>query len=120
MKISNYKELVAYKKSMELVKAVYALTGEFPKDEKYGLINQMRRCVISVPSNIAEGYMRGSKEYVQFLRVALGSCAEIETQLLISKDLGFSSESDFNQLFALNEEILKLLRTYISKMSTNR
>jgi len=117
--IKSYKELEAYKKGYDLVKAVYEITKNFPKDEMYGLISQMKRCAISIPSNIAEGYMRGSKEYIQFLKVSLGSCAELETQLSLSQDLGFCSAVDFIRVNDLNTQIIKLLRTYINKI-TNR
>ena len=120
MKIESYKELEAYKKSYELVKIIYTITQKFPPEELYGLISQMRRCSISIPSNIAEGYMRGSKEYIQFLKIALGSCAELETQLLLSKDLGFCKEESFSKPYDLNIEVMKLLKTYITKLSTNR
>lgn len=122
MKINSYKELEAYKKSYELVKDIYNLTRTFPKEEMYGLTNQMRRAAISIPSNIAEGYMRGPKEYIQFLRVALGSCAELATQINLSKDLGFCVDSDYIKAYGLNDETGKLLRTYITKLTptTNR
>jgi len=120
MKIESYKQLEAYKKSYELVKIIYTITQKFPPEELYGLISQMRRCSISIPSNIAEGYMRGSKEYIQFLKIALGSCAELETQLLLSKDLGFCKEESFSKPYDLNIEVMKLLKTYITKLSTNR
>ena len=118
MKITSYKELEAYKKGRELVKAIYQITDSFPRNELYGLTSQIRRCAVSIPSNIAEGYMRGSKEYLQFLKVSLGSCAELETQLTLGKDLGFCKEADFNSIYALNEEIIKLLKTYITKMTS--
>lgn len=116
MKISSYKELIAYQKGMQLVKVIYMLTKKFPKDELYGLTSQMRRAGISIPSNIAEGYMRGSREYIHFLKIALGSCAELETQLELSKEVGICDLSDFNELYELNTEITKLLITYIKKM----
>jgi four helix bundle protein len=119
MKINSYKDLEAYKKGSELVKVIYKITKNFPKEETYGITSQIRRASVSIPSNIAEGYMRGSKEYIQFLKMALGSCAELETQLSLSKDLSFCNESDFNKVYGLNEEIIKLLRTYINTM-TNR
>ena len=95
----------------------YAITKSFPKEELYGISSQLRRSAVSIPSNIAEGYMRGSKEYVQFLKIALGSAAELETQLSLCMDLGFCSESDFNSLYALNQGVMKLLSTYITKIS---
>lgn len=120
MKISSYKELEAYKKGYELVKNVYEMTKTFPREEMYGVSSQIRRSSISIPSNIAEGYMRGSKEYIQFLKVALGSCAELETQLSLCRDLGFCNEDYFLKTYGLNEEVMKLLKAYINRMNTNR
>lgn len=117
MQIKSYKELEAYKKGYELVKVIYEITKDFPKEELYGIIAQIRRSAISIPSNIAEGYMRGSKEYIQFLKIALGSCAELETQLSLSKDLGFINGSNFNKVYSLNEEIIKLLKTYLNRLA---
>lgn len=117
MKITSYKELIAYKKGYELVKIVYGMTKEFPKEEIYGLSSQMRRASVSIPSNIAEGYMRGSKEYIQFLKIALGSCAELETQISLSKDLNFCNEDVFKRALGLTQEVIKLLITYINKLT---
>lgn len=89
----NYKDLVAYQKAYKLCLDVYTLTKGFPVEERYGLVNQMRRAAVSVPSNIAEGYRRKTrKEYVQFLRIALGSLAELETQISLAGDLGYVSD----------------------------
>lgn len=115
-KIKNYKELIAYQKAFELVKRLYAVTKSFPREELYGIVSQMRRAVVSIPSNIAEGYMRGTKEYSHFLRIALGSAAEIETLLLLSRDLSLLSKNAFEEIFYLNEEVIKLLRSYLKKM----
>ena len=117
MEVKSYKELIAYKRGYELVKVVYNMTKKFPREEVYGLTSQMRRSAISIPSNIAEGYMRGSKEYIQFLKIALGSCAELETQLSLSGDLEFCDKKDFNRAYELNVETMKLLTTYIKKLS---
>lgn len=117
MEVKSYKELIAYKRSYELAKIVYRITRGFPKEETYGITSQMRRSAISVPSNIAEGYMRGSKEYIQFLKVALGSCAELETQLSLSGDLKFCDKKELNEAYELNVETMKLLTTYINKLS---
>jgi four helix bundle protein len=119
-KVQNRKELLAYEKAYELVLLVYKMTHLFPKEEVYGLTSQMRRCAVSIPSNIAEGYMRGSKEYVQFLKISLGSAAELETQLAISKDLVFSPEEMFRKVYDLNEDVIKLLKSYVSRLSDNR
>ena len=84
IKIRSYKDLKIWKRSIELVKDVYEMTGLFPKEELYGLTSQIRRSAISIPSNIAEGFTRFyNKEYRQFLYIALGSCAELETQIII-------------------------------------
>lgn len=114
--ITDYKELIAYQKAYELVLQIYKLTDTFPKAEIYGLTSQIRRAAVSIPSNIAEGFMRGSKEYIQFLKIALGSAAELETQLTLSKDLGYCDFDRFNVLNGLTKEILRLLTSYISKM----
>jgi len=90
--VKSYKELTAYQKAYQLVVLIYKMTSSFPKAELYGLTSQMRRSAVSIPSNMAEGYMRGSKEYTQFLKIALGSAAELETQLSLSKDLGFCGD----------------------------
>jgi len=90
MVIHSHKDLTVWKRSMELVLAVYVLTENFPRTEIYGLTSQMRRCAVSIPSNIAEGRSRGTRrDYLQFLRISLGSAAELETQIEISKQLPF-------------------------------
>jgi four helix bundle protein len=90
-KIKTHKDLNVWKESMTLAKEVYRLTKNFPKEETFGLVSQMRRAAVSIPSNIAEGAARNSnKEFIQFLHVSLGSLAELETQLLLSKELGVS------------------------------
>ncbi|MDP3028685.1 MAG: four helix bundle protein [Deltaproteobacteria bacterium] len=117
MKIADYKELVAYQKAYEVARLVYELTKGFSKEEIYGLTSQLRRSAVSIPSNIAEGYMRGSREYIQFLKVALGSAAELETQLSLSRDLGFCNNNVFEYVYNLNLEVIKLLKTYIKKLA---
>ena len=85
MGVSTYKDLSVWQKSMQLCEDIYLVTKNFPPNEQYGLISQIRRCSVSIPSNIAEGFLRGHKsEYKQFLRIAYGSGAELETQLLIA------------------------------------
>ena len=84
MSIRSYKDLDVWNKGIEVVKEVYIITHEFPREEKYGLTNQVRRAAISIVSNIAEGKMRQyANEYIQFLYIALGSCAEVDTQITI-------------------------------------
>ena len=118
MQGAKYKELFAYQKSFELVKKVYTLTKDFPKEELYGAISQLRRAVISIPVNIAEGYMRGSKEYVHFLKISLGSSAEVDTLLSLSKELSFCTGKDVEPLIYINTEVSKLLITYINRLTT--
>lgn len=93
--IKSYQDLTVWQKSMELVAWIYELTQHFPKEEMYGLVSQMRRSAISIPSNIAEGYSRRHRqEYIQFVRIAFGSGAELETQLIIAKKLGYTSTGE--------------------------
>lgn len=117
MKINSYKELIVWQKSMELVKIIYLLTDQFPKDELYGLASRMQRAAVAIPSNIAEGYLRGHwKEYVQFLSIALGSAAELETQLLFCKSLPKFKQLNFTNAESLVSEILKMLFVMINKV----
>lgn len=96
--MSNHKDLDAWKYSIEFVSEIYEFTKSFPKEEIYGLTNQIRRCAISIPSNIAEGSARQSdKEFIQFLHIAMGSLVELETQLIIAKNLSYIKSID-NQL----------------------
>ncbi|MFR2009687.1 MAG: four helix bundle protein [Parabacteroides merdae] len=112
--MGNHKELIVWQKSITLVKLVYQQTGSFPSDERFGLTNQMRRCSVSIPSNIAEGFGRGSdKELTQFLRISLGSLSELDTQLILSKELHYMDEKRYNELSALNEEVAKMLSSLI-------
>ena len=95
---NSYKALVVWQKGMGLAKQVYQLTETFPASEKYGLVAQMRRAGVSVPSNIAEGQARRSRrEFIQFVSHAEGSAAELETQLILSTELGFCSPALYKQ-----------------------
>ena len=116
----TYKELDVWLKSRGLVKNIYLATKDFPKDELYGLVSQMRRCTISIPSNIAEGYGRQyKKETIHFLHIARGSLYELETQLFISADLGYLPEPLLNPLLLELEECRKLLSGLIKYFETN-
>lgn len=89
-KTSSFKDLIVWKKSFQLVEAIYDITKKFPREEQYGISQQIRRAAVAIPSNIAEGYgRRFSKEYKQFLSIAYGSLCELETQYLLSINLGF-------------------------------
>jgi four helix bundle protein len=117
MYIKSYKELIVWQKSMELVKEVYKLTKRFPSSELYGITSQIRRCAVSIPSNIAEGYGRKStKSYAQFYSIAYGSALELETQLIISKELRLAPVEKFKEVDGLLTEVSKMLNSMISKM----
>jgi four helix bundle protein len=105
--VSTHKDLDVWKKAMDLAAQAYSLTARFPKEELYGLTSQMRRSAVSIPSNIAEGAARHSrKEFIQFLHIASGSVAELETQLLLAIQMGFISGD--HVIFHI-EEVRKLL-----------
>ena|SRR3989344_4526352 len=111
-----YKELIVWQKSMQLAKLVYELTNRFPSHELYGLCSQIRRCSVSVPSNIAEGSGRQSKkEFQQFLSVALGSATELETQLLLAKSLSYVDETAAQSILGLVDEVQKMLYRLVKK-----
>jgi four helix bundle protein len=96
-KITSYKDLIVWQKSYQFTLLLYKVTSSFPQKEEFGLTSQLRRASVSIPSNIAEGYRRGSrKEYRQFLRISFGSAGEIETQLLLAKDIGYISAGQYD------------------------
>lgn len=108
--IRNYRDLLVWQKAMHLVEEVYQLTSRFPPDERFGLVAQLRRAAVSIPSNIAEGQARKStREFVQFISLAEGSLAEVDTQLLLSERLGLCVDRDVQTLFSVIEEIRKML-----------
>jgi len=110
-KIRSFRDLKVWQKGIELVKEIYKITQHFPFEERYGLSAQMRRSAISVPSNIAEGFRRKyAKEHKQFLNIALGSCAELETQIVIAKELQYiNKEEDKRVLDALINHICGMI-----------
>lgn len=117
--VYSYKELVVWQKSVELVVAIYGLTENFPKSELYGLVSQMRRAAVSLPSNIAEGRRRGTrKDFRHFLLLAYGSGAELETQIEISKRLSFGKNSDFSRVESLLSEVMRMLNVMIKRLSS--
>jgi len=116
--MNSYKDLIVWQKSIDLVVEIYRLTDLFPKSEIYGLTNQMRRSAVSIPSNIAEGYNRKHRqEYIQFIRIAFGSGAELETQIIIAKKLEFAPMADFEKTEKLLEEIMKMLNKLVSTLA---
>ena len=114
--IRTHKDLNVWKEAMDLAKQIYCLTRNFPKEEIHGLVSQMRRAAVSIPSNIAEGAARSShKEFIRFLYIALGSLAELETQLLLSKELGFADNSEIDEGVGRIRKMLAGLIEYLRK-----
>src|SRR3989344_144981 len=115
MYLQSYKELIVWQKAIELVREVYVLTGNFPKEEIYGLSAQMRRASVSIPSNIAEGQRRKDlPEFLHFLRVADASSAELETQVIVSQRL--YPHFDYSHLENLIGEVQKMLRSMMKQL----
>jgi four helix bundle protein len=116
----SYRDLEVWQRSMRLAKRIYQVTQRFPPDERFGLTNQLRRASVSVPSNLAEGHARfGAGEFSRFISIAMGSVAEIETQTLLSRDLGYLKQSWADELLAELETIGKMLRG-LAKAITRR
>lgn len=120
-KIVSHKDLLVWQKAMDLVSVIYTLTRNFPKDEIYGLSSQLKRAAISIPSNIAEGRIRsGTKEFLHFLRIALGSVAELDTQLEIARREKFISETRYTEVMNRVDEIGRMLSGLIVSLKTKR
>ncbi len=116
--MGSFKDLKVWEKAIHLTIEIYKITENFPKEEIYGLTSQMRRSAVSIPSNIAEGRNRGTrKDFCNFLRIALGSCAELSTQIEIAKKLVKTSKFDYKNSESLLTEIMKMLYTIIKKLS---
>jgi four helix bundle protein len=114
--VRSFRELLIWQRSMDLATAVYRLTHNFPQQEMYGMISQMRRCAVSIPSNIAEGHGRLSiGEYRQFLGIARASNFELQTQLDIARRLGFGSEPEIDNAEALSHEVGKMIYSILEK-----
>lgn len=121
MKTNSYKDLTIWQKSMELVVEIYNLTKQFPKSESYGLVSQMQRAVVSIPSNIAEGYRRGHlPEYIQFLSIGYGSGAELETQIEICKRIPYLKSLKYKRADELLDEVMRMFNVLLAKLSTKR
>ncbi len=115
--METHKDLRVWQQSIEMVTSIYMLTQTFPKEELFGLVSQMRRASVSVPSNIAEGYARGTdKEKLHFLRVSSGSMSEVETQLMLSLNLGYIYQEKYNELAEAISSIWKQLNALISSI----
>lgn len=116
--MSSFRDLTVWQKGYKLSILVYSLSKKFPKEEIFSLTSQMRRCAISIPSNIAEGHARKSKkEFVQFLYISYGSGAELETQLQMSYDLNYIKENEYTETLSLLSEVMKMLNALIAKIN---
>ncbi len=116
----NYKEMKIWQKARKLVKEVYKISKKLPKEELYGLTSQIRRAVISVPANIAEGAGRGTdRDFCHFLDIARGSLFELDTLLILSSDLEYVSEEEINPVFESINEIIKMMVSFQSRLVSN-
>jgi four helix bundle protein len=115
--LKNYKDLKVWQKAYQLCITIYKITKHFPKEEQYGLTSQIRRSAVSVPSNIAEGYGRKTtQEYMQSLYIAYGSHCELETQIMLSKDLGYIKSDDFQELQQNIGDVERMLKALIKSL----
>ena len=118
--LKNYKELKVWQKAYQLCLEIYRATSEFPKEERFGLISQIRRAVVSVVSNIAEGYgRRTTTEYIRFLYIAYGSNCELETQMLLSGDLGYIESAKLKGIIEKIQEVERMLKALIKSLESN-
>jgi len=118
--LKNYKELKVWQKAYQLCLEIYRATSEFPKEERFGLISQIRRAIVSVVSNIAEGYgRRTTTEYIRFLYIAYGSNCELETQMLLSGDLGYSESAKLKGIIEKIQEVERMLKALIKSLESN-
>ncbi len=115
--IKTYRDLLVWQKSMNLVTEIYHASAKFPSTEVYGLVSQIRRCAVSLPSNIAEGYGRNSTgDYKRFLQISLASLFELQTQLEIAFNLGYYSKELFDDIMNKTYELERMLSSLISKI----
>ncbi len=122
-KVNDYRELKIWQIGIELAKSIYSLTQNsgFPAEEKFGVISQMRRAAVSVPSNIAEGQARNStKDFIRFLYISKGSLAELDTQLIIACELKNIKINEFNELTSKIDELQRMIFTLVSKLGQTR
>ena len=116
-RVDDYKDLIVWKRSVELAKKAYAAARKLPREETFSLGDQIRRSAVSIPSNIAEGYGRtGSKEYSRFLSIARGSAYELETQLLLCVEFGYLQPNEIAPSIELIKEVTKILTVIIAKL----
>ena len=120
-KIKSFKDLKIWQKGIEIVKDVYTITRSFPNEEMYGLTSQMRRSAVSIPSNVAEGFRRfHNKEFAQFLHIAFGSAAELETQLIIAEELKYFNSENNKKIFEKISHLSKMIKSLLKKLNTTQ
>lgn len=116
-KINSYRDLLVWQKGLELAYLLYEITRSFPQEEKFGLTSQIRRAAVSIPSNIAEGQARyGKKEFIRYLYIAKGSLAELDTQCLIARELGYVEEPQIKPILLQIDELQRMLYSLIEKL----
>ena len=119
--MKSYRDLIVWQKSIQMVTEVYSITKSFPKEELYGLVSQIRRSSVSIPSNIAEGYgRRSTNEYLRFLQISIGSLYELQTQLEISLSLDYISKQIFEKVYEQTREIERMLSSLINKVDKTK
>lgn len=117
MTVNSFRELRVWREALECSILIYSLTRQFPSEERFGLVSQMQRSAVSIPSNIAEGRYRGTKkDFTQFLHIAYGSGAELETQLEIAQRLGFGKREEYAMIFSKLESVMKMLNAMIQSL----
>jgi four helix bundle protein len=117
----TFKELLVWKKSIDLVTNIYKLTSTFPRNEILGIVSQLRRASVSIPSNIAEGYGRRSRpDFVRFCQIAMGSLFEVQTQLIISCNLGYLNSVDFETIMESAKEIERMMCSFVERLKQPR
>lgn len=115
--MKTFRDLLIWQKAMALVTQTYTVTTNFPKEEQFGLTSQIRRCSISIPSNVAEGFGRGTnKDYYRFLTISIGSLFEFQTQIEIAYNLKYISETEFNAIFESSRELERMLGSFMNKV----
>ncbi|MFV0366178.1 MAG: four helix bundle protein [Mangrovibacterium sp.] len=115
--MNTFREITTWQKAMAFVTKIYKITRLFPDDEKFGLVSQMRRCAVSIPSNIAEGYGKGANnDFKRFLRISYGSLLELQTQLEIAKDIEMINAEQFAELYEDSREIERMLTAFIDSL----
>jgi len=115
--MKNYKELLIWEKGIALVKAIYTISKKLPIEEKYGIVSQLTRAAVSIPANIAEGSSRNSdKDYARFIQIALGSAFEVQTYLVLIKEMNWIKTEEMNSIEILLEEEIKMLHSFIKKL----